>query len=46
MIWAKDAEDGQVKGFIVPTDAAGFSATKIERKISLRMVQNLSLIHI
>ncbi|WP_206447318.1 acyl-CoA dehydrogenase family protein [Agrococcus sp. KRD186] len=44
VIWAKDAADGQVKGFIVPTDTAGFAATKIERKISLRMVQNADIV--
>jgi glutaryl-CoA dehydrogenase len=40
IIWAKDTVDNQVKGFIVPTDTAGYSATKIEGKISLRAVQN------
>jgi glutaryl-CoA dehydrogenase len=40
IIWAKDTADNQVKGFIVPTDSAGYSATKIEGKISLRAVQN------
>lgn len=44
VIWAKDAGDGQVKGFIVPTDSEGFTATKIERKISLRMVQNADIV--
>ena len=40
IIWAKDTADNQVKGFIVPTDTAGYKATKIEGKISLRAVQN------
>ena len=40
VVWARDVADGEVKGFIVPTDAAGFSVTRIERKIALRMVQN------
>ena len=40
VIWAKDVADGKVKGFIVPNDSPGFSAEKIERKISLRIVQN------
>ncbi len=44
VIWAKDVEDGQVKGFIVPTDSPGFAATKIERKIALRMVQNADIV--
>lgn len=44
VVWAKDVEDGRVKGFIVPTETPGFSATKIERKISLRMVQNADIV--
>jgi glutaryl-CoA dehydrogenase len=43
IIWAKSAEDGQVKGFIVPTDTPGYTATKIEGKQSLRMVQNADI---
>ncbi|WP_404311680.1 acyl-CoA dehydrogenase family protein [Agrococcus terreus] len=43
VVWAKDVEDGQVKGFIVPTTSPGFRATRIERKISLRMVQNADI---
>lgn len=43
VIWAKDVEDGQVKGFIVPTATPGYTATKIERKISLRAVQNADI---
>ena len=43
IIWAKSAEDGQVKGFIVPTSTPGYSATKIEGKQSLRMVQNADI---
>jgi glutaryl-CoA dehydrogenase len=34
VIWAK-ADDG-VRGFLVPTDAKGFRATEIERKLSMR----------
>ncbi|MFA4840230.1 MAG: acyl-CoA dehydrogenase family protein [Agrococcus sp.] len=44
IVWAKDAASGQVLGFIVPTTAPGFTATKIERKISLRMVQNADIV--
>ncbi|MCR8670418.1 acyl-CoA dehydrogenase family protein [Agrococcus sp. HG114] len=40
IVWARDEADGEVKGFIVPTDAPGFSVARIERKIALRMVQN------
>jgi glutaryl-CoA dehydrogenase len=43
IIWAKSAEDGQVKGFIVPTDTEGYTATKIEDKQSLRIVQNADI---
>ncbi|MET1051314.1 MAG: acyl-CoA dehydrogenase family protein [Mycetocola sp.] len=43
IIWAKDTSDGQVKGFIVPTSTPGYSATKIERKIALRPVQNADI---
>jgi glutaryl-CoA dehydrogenase len=44
VIWAKDTADNQVKGFIVPTDTPGYSATKIEGKISLRSVQNADIV--
>jgi len=43
IVWAKDTADGAVKGFIVPTDTAGYTATKIEGKISLRSVQNADI---
>ncbi|MET0989549.1 MAG: acyl-CoA dehydrogenase family protein, partial [Glaciihabitans sp.] len=42
--WAKSAEDGQVKGFIVPTSTPGFTATKIENKQALRIVQNADIV--
>ncbi len=35
VIWAKD-DAGEVRGFLVPRDARGFSAREIERKVSLR----------
>lgn len=35
VVWAKD-DGGIIRGFIVPTDAPGFSAPKIHRKMSLR----------
>ena len=35
LIWAAD-DDGAVRGFLVPTDAPGFSASKIQRKMSMR----------
>ncbi|HEX3285378.1 MAG TPA: acyl-CoA dehydrogenase family protein [Mycobacterium sp.] len=40
VIWARDVADGQVKGFVVANDAPGFSTTKLEDKIALRIVQN------
>lgn len=43
VIWAKSAEDGQVKGFLVRTDSPGYVATKIEDKQSLRIVQNADI---
>jgi len=43
VVLAKDVADGQVKAFLVTTDTPGFSATKIEDKISLRPVQNADI---
>ena len=43
VIWAKDVADGQVKGFIVPTETPGYHATKIEGKQALRAVQNADI---
>lgn len=40
VIWARDEDDGQVKGFVVEKDTPGFATTKIEDKIALRVVQN------
>ena len=34
VVWART--DGGIRGFVVPTDTPGFSAPKIERKVSLR----------
>ncbi|MEP6814451.1 MAG: acyl-CoA dehydrogenase family protein [Marmoricola sp.] len=39
IVWAQVNEDGaddKVRGFVVPTDTAGFSAPEIKRKMSLR----------
>ncbi|SDH55061.1 acyl-CoA dehydrogenase family protein [Microbacterium pygmaeum] len=44
VIWARDVADEQVKGFLVRTPAPGFSATKIERKQSLRAVENADIV--
>ena len=35
LIWAAD-DDGAVRGFLVPTETPGFSASKIPRKMSMR----------
>lgn len=43
VIYARDLADSQVKGFLVDTKTEGFSATKIENKISLRTVQNADI---
>ncbi|QAV69968.1 acyl-CoA dehydrogenase [Salinibacterium sp. UTAS2018] len=44
IIWARDEEDNQVKGFIVPTSTPGYSATRIENKMALRIVQNADIV--
>ncbi len=44
IVWAKDVEDGQVKGFVVAKDTPGFTATKMEGKIALRTVQNADIV--
>ncbi len=38
VVWAKvdDGADGDIRGFVVPTDTAGFSANEIHHKMSLR----------
>src|ERR1700749_1872648 len=41
IIWARDLDDNQVKGFILENKTTpGFSVEKIEHKIALRVVQN------
>ena len=44
IIWARDADDNQVKGFIVPTTTPGYSAKRIENKQALRIVQNADIV--
>ena len=44
IIWARDADDNQVKGFIVPTSTPGYSAKRIENKQALRIVQNADIV--
>jgi glutaryl-CoA dehydrogenase len=43
IVWARDADDNQVKGFIVPTSTEGYSAKRIENKQALRIVQNADI---
>lgn len=43
VIFARDVDDNQVKGFLVDTKTEGYSATKIENKISMRTVQNADI---
>ncbi|WP_439585093.1 acyl-CoA dehydrogenase family protein [Dyadobacter bucti] len=40
IIWARNLDDNQVKGFIVKKDNPGFKAEKMEDKMALRTVQN------
>ncbi len=41
IIWARDLDDNQVKGFIVENKTTpGFSVEKIENKMALKVVQN------
>lgn len=40
IIWARDVEDNQVKGFVVRKNNPGFHAEKMENKMALRTVQN------
>ena len=44
VIYARDLEDNQVKGFLVDTKTPGYSATKIENKIALRTVENADIV--
>jgi glutaryl-CoA dehydrogenase len=40
IIWARDLEDGQVKGFLVRKGQPGLDVEKMEDKMALRIVQN------
>lgn len=40
VVWARDLEDDQVKGFVVEKGTPGFHADVIKNKIALRVVQN------
>lgn len=40
LLWARDADTGQVRGFFLDASLPGVVRTKIENKIALRTVQN------
>ncbi|MBA9003965.1 acyl-CoA dehydrogenase family protein [Thermomonospora cellulosilytica] len=44
VVWARDVEDGHVKGFVVERGTPGFTATKIRNKMALRSVQNADIV--
>ncbi|WP_427016283.1 acyl-CoA dehydrogenase family protein [Pseudarthrobacter sp. P1] len=44
LLWAKDAETGQIRGFILDANLPGVTRTKIEHKIALRTVQNAHIL--
>src|SRR5215468_4127231 len=43
VIWARDVDDHQVKGFLVEKGTAGFVTEKMEHKMALRVVQNATI---
>jgi glutaryl-CoA dehydrogenase len=40
VIWARDLDDNEVKGFLLRKDTPGFSVEKMHDKMALRIVQN------
>jgi glutaryl-CoA dehydrogenase len=44
IVWARDSETNHVLGFVVEKGTPGFTATKIEGKIALRIVQNADIL--
>ncbi|MCX4404875.1 acyl-CoA dehydrogenase family protein [Streptomyces sp. NPDC059441] len=44
VIWARDVETRHVLGFVLEKDTPGFTATKIENKMALRIVQNADIV--
>jgi glutaryl-CoA dehydrogenase len=44
VIWARDVETNHVLGFVVEKGTPGFTATKIENKMALRIVQNADIV--
>jgi glutaryl-CoA dehydrogenase len=43
IIWARDVDDDQVKGFVVEKGTPGFSTEKMQHKMALRVVQNATI---
>ncbi len=44
LVWARDVADNEIKGFIVEADRPGYSATIIDDKIAVRIVQNADIV--
>ena len=44
VVWARDVETNRVLGFVVEKGTPGFTATKIEHKMALRIVQNADIV--
>jgi glutaryl-CoA dehydrogenase len=44
VVFARDVDDGKVKGFVMEKDDPGYQATKIGGKLALRMVQNADIV--
>ncbi|MFJ5274607.1 acyl-CoA dehydrogenase family protein [Streptomyces sp. NPDC088358] len=44
VVWARDVDTQHVLGFLVEKDTPGFTATKIENKMALRIVQNADIV--
>ncbi|MGW1727552.1 acyl-CoA dehydrogenase family protein [Streptomyces sp. NPDC002306] len=44
VVWARDVDTKHVLGFVVEKDTPGFTATKIEHKMALRIVQNADIV--
>ncbi len=44
VVWARDTEDGQVKGFLVELPTKGYEATVIEGKVPVRAIWNAHIV--
>jgi glutaryl-CoA dehydrogenase len=43
VIWARDVDDDQVKGFVIEKGTPGFATEKMQHKMALRVVQNATI---